>query len=161
MTKGDKHRPESILKMIETRGGGPEKRFWRKVNKATLTGCWEWIGGLNETGHPRFWIDRKLVGAHRYSYETQVGAIPDGMVVCHACDNPKCVRPEHLFVGTNQDNSTDAKLKGRISKDTGKRIDERTKELIRSLRAAGMSRIAICKELNVSPKTVQKYGKAS
>lgn len=99
-----------------------EKRFWSKVNKTDY--CWEWTASLllNTCGYGQFKVgsmldnSRKTVSAHRTSYELCYGAIPRGMLVCHKCDNPKCVRPDHLFLGTHQDNSTDMCLKGRSLK---------------------------------------------
>lgn len=92
-------------------------RFMSKVRIAQ-SGCWEWTGGLNPAGYGRFacktesgWI---MELAHRYSYSFFVGPLTDGLYVCHRCDNPKCVNPQHLFLGTQQNNISDAKKKGRI-----------------------------------------------
>lgn len=93
----------------------PLEKFWARVNK-NPDGCWEWTASLSSNGYGRFsptscYRDRVL--AHRFSYAQFVGAIPDGMIICHHCDNRKCVRPDHLFVGTNADNAKDRILKGR------------------------------------------------
>ena len=92
-----------------------ENRFWKKINKTD--GCWEWLGGTDRRGYGRFYINRNGVGrtdgAHRVSWEFANGKIPDGLFVCHRCDNPSCVRPDHLFLGTYQDNITDMVKKGR------------------------------------------------
>jgi hypothetical protein len=79
----------------------------------TDTGCWEWNGGRNSKGYGRIKIDGKRVSVHRVVYELLVGPIPDGMFVCHTCDNPCCCNPDHLFIGTNQDNVNDMVSKGR------------------------------------------------
>ena len=78
-------------------------------------GCWLWQGAKNAHGYGRMWHgDGSMVLVHRASFELLVGEIPKGMLVCHRCDIPKCVRPDHLFLGTHRDNSHDALKKGRL-----------------------------------------------
>lgn len=87
-------------------------RFWMKVDKAGE--CWTWTAGRGDHGYGSFTNDDGgAVSAHRFSYELHYGPIPDGMVVCHRCDNPPCVRPEHLSIGTQADNVQDMFEKGR------------------------------------------------
>jgi len=89
------------------------RRFWAKVEKTDA--CWLWAGtvyGSNSYG--RMWDGKKTLGAHRFSFELHGGEIPAGMLVCHHCDTPTCVRPDHLFLGTSQDNSDDAVQKRRM-----------------------------------------------
>lgn len=95
----------------------PAQRFWQKVNKSS--DCWVYTGAC-KWGYGAFWLNGKQVLAHRFSWELLNGPIPNGMLICHHCDNPPCVRPEHLFLGTSQDNRTDAVIKGRHAK--GERI---------------------------------------
>ncbi len=94
------------------------ERFWLQVSKTET--CWLWTGPFTTRGRPRFWTAPKQgVYAHRYIYEQLIGPIPDGLYVCHHCDNPACVRPDHLFVGTQDDNMKDMVAKDRANKPKG------------------------------------------
>lgn len=89
-----------------------EARFWSRVDKSGE--CWMWTGKVGQPhGYGRVWADGKERRAHRVSYEITYGQIPDGMCVCHKCDTPLCVRPEHLFLGNAEDNVRDCVQKGR------------------------------------------------
>ncbi len=88
-------------------------RFWSKVEKSE--DCWNWTGAKSSFGHGRFKIDGKLYSPHRLVYEWKYGKIPKDMMICHHCDNPSCVKLEHLFLGTRSDNMKDAYRKGRIT----------------------------------------------
>lgn len=94
--------------------GTPEQRFWSKVEKSSEPdGCWIWVAGLGKGGYGQFCWDGRSAGAHRFSYILHFGDIPDGLDVLHHCDNPPCIRPDHLFAGTNLDNTLDSMAKGR------------------------------------------------
>ena len=98
-----------------------KQRFFEKVNKngpvhpILGTRCWIWIGGKkNKLGYGTIYVRKgETDEAHRVAYRNMVEPIPDGMCVCHKCDNPSCVNPDHLFLGTHQDNMKDMYRKGR------------------------------------------------
>lgn len=93
--------------------GNNEMNFWDRVDKSG--DCWLWTRARSH-GYGKVWSpdERRVVSAHRVAWELTNGAIPDGLCVLHRCDNPPCVRPDHLFLGTIKDNNDDKLNKGRL-----------------------------------------------
>lgn len=111
---------KSLNHVIRACNGRPSEtrlsRFWSKVNKSS--GCWNWVGFCGRQGYGIFYIGRRPFKAHRVSWTIHNGKIPhhdsaNGMCVLHHCDNPSCVNPDHLFLGTNSDNVADMVKKDR------------------------------------------------
>ena len=99
--------------------GPTEERFWSRVRKSE--GCWEWTGTKMHFGYGALSVNGHAVRAHRLSWELHFGSIPEGLWVLHHCDNPSCVRPDHLFLGNNAINTADRDRKGRQRTPTGER----------------------------------------
>lgn len=103
------------------RKGSVQERFWMSVRKSE--GCWEWTASVSH-GYGRISSEvMRSDGAHRVSWRMHNGPIPEGLCVLHKCDNRRCVRPDHLFLGTKQDNVDDMMRKGRHRPSTCRGMD--------------------------------------
>jgi predicted DNA-binding protein (UPF0251 family) len=143
-------------------------RFWARVDKdtgpihPTLGRCWIWTG-YTKNGYGALSVNNRMEYTHRLSYLLHVGEIPDGIQVCHHCDNHPCVRPDHFFLGTYAENVADMRAKGRGSPPPhsyGEEhhmvtlSDEQVAEL-RHLRASrALSQRAVARKFGVSQSTV-------
>ena len=122
-----------------------DEKFWEKVDIKGKEECWNWLASKNKKGYGNFYVSignskDKHWSAHRMAWTLEVGKIPKGMQVLHHCDNPACVNPDHLFLGTNQDNVDDKMKKGRHGRLLGEsnpasKLTEEDVKLLRKLRA--------------------------
>ena len=101
-----------------------KNRLIRKAAPDFSTGCWNWKASFHRDGYGFFRFEGKMQLAHRVSYKLFKGPIPEKMYICHTCDNPACINPSHLFLGTQKDNMDDMKRKGRRPKRTSARNKE-------------------------------------
>ena len=107
--------------------GTTEERFWKRVHKTDT--CWLWTGAWrNRLGYGGFYANGQFTGAHQYAYTLMCGEIPPGLYVCHDCDTPSCVRPDHLFVATQRENMHDCINKGRFKLHSDAAITPRGEE---------------------------------
>ncbi len=136
-------------------------RFDAKVVKMD-SGCHEWSGSKDEDGYGYFCVLGRTVKAHRFSIMRATGAeIPEGMCVCHSCDNPKCVNPAHLWLGTNADNTADRVVKGRTSRQGAppKLTDEQVMEVIGMLATGEHSCADVARHFGVTKALITKIRK--
>jgi len=88
-------------------------QIWDYIDKNGPGGCWLWCRSFDTWGYGQVWVDQVKYSTHRFIWEMYNGPIPKGFCVCHSCDNPPCCNPDHLFLGTHDDNMRDMKEKGR------------------------------------------------
>lgn len=141
------------------------ERFWSKVDLSRADeefACWEWAAGQNQRGYGRIMWQNHARGAHRIAYLLAFGEFPPGICVCHHCDNPCCCNPNHLFLGTHNDNMHDMYQKGRriqvpsYGEKHGKhKLSDAQVADIRERYAQGsVSQDALAKEYDVSQRQI-------
>jgi hypothetical protein len=122
------------------------------------SGCWIWMGALNDKGYGRFRSSNGKLYAHRVAYDKFVAPIPHGMDVLHRCDVACCVNPAHLFLGTQADNNADRDRKGRHVALRGEKngMSKLTPQLIGVIRASRESSVALSKRIDINASTIRK-----
>jgi hypothetical protein len=142
-----------------------EERFWSKVWKYKEQGaCWVWFGGKMRKGYGEIALGGRgtpHISAHRLAWILHNGPIPKGMLVCHHCDNPPCVNPEHLFLGTYSDNMMDLEKKGLSNHPKGednhaKLSEEQVQEIRRKYVPNVVTMLQLGKEYGVADETIRK-----
>lgn len=133
-------------------------RFNEKWEPVTESGCWIWTAYTNACGYGSFRHNGKMKLAHRVSYELHIAPIPSGMVICHTCDTPACVNPNHLFPGTQLENIEDRHKKGRTSSGEGRPSAKLTwadvLEIRRRYDAGGVKQGELADEYGVCPQQI-------
>lgn len=133
-----------------------EEKFWSKVNKGDTNECWNWKGSTNGKGYGLIKNNNKSIKASRFSYELHNGAIPEGFMVCHKCDNRLCVNPAHLELGDALKNSSDACGRGRIKRGENAGNAKLTWDKVREIRASNLPRYELTGIYKVSIETINR-----
>lgn len=139
-----------------------EQRLFSMM-KVMDSGCHEWQRYLTTEGYGQITVNKKSCKAHRVAFEIYRGPIPDGLCVCHTCDNRKCVNPDHLFLGTNEDNMMDMIRKGR-NKGRGDKVKDSHREQINKRYISGSrwksgNAKQLASEFGVSKRTITKIAR--
>jgi hypothetical protein len=140
-----------------TKRPSEDDRFWSKVDIAADDECWEWNAGEARGGYGKYAYRGKTITAHRMSYIIANGAIPDGLMICHSCDNRKCVNPAHLWTGTHMDNMTDCLNKHRTlkgEKNGNSKLNNNDVLKIRRLLKDGWTLVGLAKKFGVSTPVI-------
>ena len=137
--------------------------FWSRVDVREPGDCWLWKGGLGSRGYGAFRYDNNTRPAHRFSaalkYGVDVSELPKGFVVCHRCDVPACVNPEHLFVGTYTDNMQDAPRKGRMARGERTFGAKMTEADVIAIRSSPLTCRRLAIHYKVNPGTISNIRK--
>lgn len=151
-----KHGDASIVKLPR----GPiakyatmKERFMNSFECVTETGCWIWTE-YNNRGYGKIAWNGKIYSAHRLSYEYFVGIIAEDKCMLHKCDVPSCVNPNHLFLGTHQDNMQDKLMKERQARGEKQRLAKLNEQQVRDIRSSGIDNAILGKKYGVLTSTI-------
>jgi hypothetical protein len=128
-------------------------RFYDKVTIVSESGCWIWTGAVSN-GYGSLKVDGQNIRAHRFSYEVHCGEIEDGNVICHSCDVPLCVNPDHLWSGTQSENILDCSKKGRHVANRAKLSAEQKNEILSIYTGKHGQQSELARLYNVSQATI-------
>ena len=126
------------------------ERFWSKVSKGGPDECWNWLAWCDSGGYGSISTTNGYTSAHRVSWELHKGPIPKGMHVLHSCDNPPCINPLHLFLGTQMDNMKDCIAKGRMPRGEDKVNAKLTEQNVLEIRVSNETQAVLAKRYGVS-----------
>lgn len=155
---------------------GPDRAILDRLDRSGT--CWLWLGPLDARGRGRVWRGGKIMLHHRAVWEILVGTIPDGKLLCHHCDNPRCANPEHLYVGDGKSNVADMFRRGRAwqlreperVRDSGRRMGQRntwcrgaqnpkaklTPEQVSQIKASKVPTKQLASQYGVNRTTIQR-----
>jgi hypothetical protein len=150
----------------------PSERFWGKVQVGSAIECWEWRGARYRNGYgflfagPLYPTRARFVKAHRLSWEIANGEVPEGLCVLHHCDNPSCVNPAHLYVGTRRDNARDRAVRKRGKEqrqrgeqnDNSKLVEADVREIIAALER-GETQISVAAQFGIKQPQVSRIAR--
>lgn len=138
------------------------ERFYSKFTPGGVDECWEWEGRIQHSGHGVLSFNKSSLKAHRIAYFLANGPIPEGLSVCHSCDNPACVNPGHLWLGTQADNNADRDRKGRAKTAKGAKrpnailTEDDVRKIIARYAEGGVTHKQLATEYGVAKTTITR-----
>jgi len=150
-------------KYMTKHGKSIKERLYLYININSKDDCWEWVGYKRKDGYGEITIDKKTFRSHRLIYIDTYGSIPEGMCICHSCDNPSCCNPNHLFMGTHVDNMKDCRNKcrtgggSRPGEECGKHkfTNEEILDIRKKYKTGLYSQRNLAKEYNMSQTNIK------
>lgn len=131
----------------------PYYRWWSFVRTDTYDRCWPWRGSTDQCGYGMFWLNGKTIHASRAYFLVHDKEIPSGLEVCHVCDNPRCVNPRHLYLGTPAQNAGDREDRGRANRPC--KLTESKVRVIRGWLQKGIKASSLAQQFGVTYRTIK------